>query len=95
MGQIPREPKPPAEPIEMPRTEDDLDVLMTAVEVHKIEGHKIGEQVREGFMDVHEAMAAASIRDARLYDTLDQMAYEREEEFVDADEQLKARRKSE
>lgn len=77
----------------MPRTEADLDALMTAVEGHKIEGHKIGEQVREGFMDAHEAMQAASVRDARLYDILDQMAFEREEEFVDADEQLKARRK--
>lgn len=90
---MPREAKPPAEPVEMPRTEEDLDTLMTAVEAHKIEGHRIGEQVAEGFMDTSEALQLASQRDARLYDILDQMAYEREEEFVDADEQLKERRK--
>lgn len=90
---MPREAKPKAVPEEMPRTEADLDQLMTAVETHKLESHKLGEQYREGFIDPSELIQQVSLRDARLYDILDQMAYEREEEFVNADEQLKARRK--
>lgn len=85
----PRESKPPAEPKEMLRTEEDLDRLMTAVEAHKLEGNKIGEQVAAGAMDTSEALRDASIRDGRLYDELDQIALEREEEFVEGDSQLR------
>lgn len=85
----PRQSKPPAEPQEMPRTESDLDRLMVAVEKHKIHGHKIGEQVKAGVMDTSEALLYASNRDEALYDVLDQIAAEREEEFVNADPQLR------
>lgn len=86
---MPRNRMPPAEPKEMPRTEDDLDRLMTAIESHKLEGNKIGEQVAAGAMDTSEALRDASIRDARLYDELDQIALERDEEFTDGDSQLR------
>jgi hypothetical protein len=72
----------------MPRTEGDLDWLMTEIEIHKQVSAMIGEKVKSGELTHEEAIDTAAIADAKLYDVCDQIAIEREEEFVAGDEQL-------
>ena len=85
---MPPKAKPPAVPVEMPRTEADLDRLMVAVEVHKAEGNRLGERFVEGKMTPEEVLEGAAIADAKLYDICDEIAIERSDEFVAKDDQL-------
>lgn len=77
---MPRKAKPPAIPIEMPRTEADLDRLATAVETHMKVGNRIGSDVKEGKIDHKEALSQAGDRDEKLYNTLDTIFMTREQE---------------
>lgn len=90
---MPPKPKPPAVPVEMPRTEEDLDLLMTAVEQHKMEGNRLGELLLEGKLVPEEVLTQAGIADGKLYDLCDAIQIERSEEFTDQDEQLKEDRR--
>lgn len=76
---MPRKAKPPARPVEMPRTEHDLDVLMTAVERHKGEGNRLGELYAEGKLDASAILDQAAHADNQLYNILDIIQEEREE----------------
>lgn len=91
---MPKEPKPPAVPVEMPRTEADLDRLMTAVENHKAEGNRLGELLLEGKLKPEEILDQAAVADAKLYDVADEIAIERDMEFTSADEQLREGRRA-
>lgn len=77
---MPRKAKQPAVPIEMPRTENDLDRLMRAVEEHSAVGHELGEKLNAGKLSIQEVLARAGRADERLYNICDQIAMERVEE---------------
>jgi hypothetical protein len=77
---LPRKAKPPAVPVEMPRTEGDLDKLATAVEAHMKAGNRIGKALSEGQIEHKEALDQAADADEKLYNTLDAIFQEREEE---------------
>lgn len=90
---MPPKSKPPAVPVEMPRTEADLDLLMTAVEHHKMESNRLGELLLEGKLTHEEVLEQAGVADGKLYDLCDALAIERSEEFTDQDEQLREGRR--
>lgn len=90
---MPPKPKPPAVPVEMPRTEADLDRIMTAVETHKAEGNRLGQLLLEEKLKHEEILEQAALADAQLYDVVDEVAIERGEEFTNSDEQLREGRR--
>jgi hypothetical protein len=73
----PRPKKPPADPIEVPRTEDDLDRLMIAIEAHMGETHQLGQLFNEGKLDAAEVLDLAADIDEKLYNVLDTIQAER------------------
>jgi hypothetical protein len=75
----PREAKPSAKPFQMPRTEDDLDKLMKAIEGHKSAGHRIGHLINRGSITAKQALDLAAEADEKLYNHLDTLQMEREE----------------
>lgn len=91
---MPPKPKPPAVPVEMPRTEADLDRVMTAVEIHKAEGNRLGELFLEGKLMPEQILEQAAVADGKLYDICDEIAIERDTEFTDGDEQLREGRRA-
>lgn len=90
----PPKPKKKAEPFEMPRTEKDLDDMMTAVEIHKSESNRIGELVLEEKLTPEQIIDESATNDSALYDVLDAIAYEREEQLVKGDEDLREGRRA-
>lgn len=89
-----RTPKKPARSEDMPRTEVDLDVVMTAIENHKAESNRIGELVLEDKITPEEIIDQSSINDARLYDVCDEVAADRDEEFTKGDPDLREGRRA-
>lgn len=85
---MPRTAKPPAIPKDMPRTEADFEVLLSAVELHAECGHRIGSMVNEARLTKEEALDEAAAVDAALYDLVDQLCESRAAEFTLADDQL-------
>lgn len=77
----PRPRKPPADPIEMPRTEGDLDALMRGVERHQGEGHRIGRLVQQKKLSSRQALDQAADADEKLYNLCDTIQQEREKEM--------------
>jgi hypothetical protein len=75
---VPRPKGEPAVPIEMPRTEGDLDALMKAVEAHMYEGHRLGELFSEGKLTSDQVLDEAARADEKLYNIMDTIAQERE-----------------
>lgn len=82
---MPRKAKPPAEPIEMPRTEDDLDILMRAIEAHMGHSHRLGELYRDNKLTAEEVLVQAGESDEKLYNILDTVQIEREAEVRQAE----------
>jgi hypothetical protein len=70
----------------MPRTEHDLDVMMTAIERHKGEGSRLGELYASGKLDASAILDQAAHADNQLYNILDIVQEEREKEVGDADD---------
>lgn len=91
---MPRKAKAPARPKDMPRTEGDLDMLMTAIENHKNESHRIGTLVKEDKISDEEIINDSAINDAKLYDICDTIAEERDEEFTKGDPELREGRRA-
>lgn len=79
---MPREKKPPAKPIEIPRTEKDNDTLLTAIEQHQAEGERLGRLFNDGDLDADAVLQQAAERDDRLYAIADIISEEREKEIV-------------
>ena len=80
---MPPKAKPPAVPIEMPRTEGDLDQLMKAIEGHQAVGHRIGTALNEGKIDPEKALDQAAAADDALYAIRDRIQEERAQERDD------------
>lgn len=82
----PRKPKPPAIPIEIPRTERDFDTLTSAIEAHMKQGERIGKALNAGKIDHKEALNQAGDADEKLYNINDailmQRARDRDEEIA-------------
>jgi hypothetical protein len=78
--------KPPARPIEMPRTEGDLDEIMKAIEAHQGIGHQIGAALNEGDISPEAALDKAGERDDILYSIRDRIQKDRADE---RDEEIK------
>jgi hypothetical protein len=78
----------------MPRTEADLDRLMTGVEIHKNESHRIGTLVQEEKITDEEIIDQSSLNDAQLYDLCDSIAMDRDEEFTKGDPELREGRRA-
>ena len=82
----PRKPKPPAVPIEVPRTEQDFDTLTSAIEAHMKQGERIGKLFNDGKIDALEALNQAADADEKLYNINDallrQRAQERDQEIA-------------
>ncbi len=91
---MPRKAKTPAKPEDMPRTEADLDLLMSAIELHKTESHRIGTLVQEDKITDEEIIEQSAINDAQLYDVNDKIAEERDKEFTKGDPELRAGRRA-
>lgn len=82
---MPRQAKPKAVPIEMPRTERDFDLLASAVEAHITQGNKIGKMLKEKKVTHKAALEMAGDRDEKLYNICDGLVMQRAEE---RDEQI-------
>lgn len=77
---MPRKPKPPAIPIEIPRTERDFDTLTSAIEAHMRQGERIGKLFNDGKIDAIEALNQAADADEKLYNINDALLQARAEE---------------
>ena len=77
---MPRKAKPPAVPISMPRTEQDLEVITSAIEAHMKQGERIGQLYRDKKIDAVEALNQAADADEKLYNINDAIMRQREED---------------
>ena len=80
----PRKAKPPAVPVEMPRTEGDFDTLSTAIEAHMQQGGRIGKLYKDKKIDAVEALNQAADADEKLYNINDALLSQREQEMQGA-----------
>lgn len=76
----PRKAKPPAIPIEVPRTERDFDTLTSAIEAHMKQGERIGKALNAGKIDYEEALNQAGDADEKLYNINDALLAQRSQE---------------
>lgn len=77
---MPRKAKPPAVPIEMPRTESDFDTITSSIEAHMKQGERIGKLLNEGKITIGEALNQAADADEKLYNINDGILMQREED---------------
>lgn len=77
----------------MPRTEGDLDMLMSAVEIHIQESNRIGTLVQEGKITQEEIIDQSAENDAHLYGICNKIAQERGDEFTEGDPELREGRR--
>jgi hypothetical protein len=67
----------------MPRTEKDLDRLMSEIEKHKAFSHALGSALNDGDLDEKEVLIRAAKADESLYNLCDQIQEERSDERED------------
>lgn len=63
----------------MPRTEQDLEVITSAIEAHMKQGERIGQLYRDKKIGPEEALNQAADADEKLYNINDTIMQQREE----------------
>lgn len=69
-------------------------MMMSAIEIHKGESHRIGTLVQENKITDQEIIEQSAINDAQLYDINDKIAEERDVEFTKGDPELRQGRRA-